>query len=108
MQETPKTILAIAVALGCLPDIEGKSLRLKTSCAPNTGFRGLLLCLSWKLPPWGLTCIVPEGTMPSGQGEKQSIFLLCDTYGPQQWPVQQEIPKDAMVAHSCWWWPTAV
>lgn len=36
--ETLKTIQAIAAAMDCLPEVEGKSRLWKTTCPSNTGF----------------------------------------------------------------------
>lgn len=58
--------------------------------------------LTWKLPPGGLTFIVPEGAMQAVSGEKQLTILpsykVCES---QQGPVWQDSPKGATVALIC-------
>lgn len=40
VQETPKTLQNIVITFGCLPEVEGKSLLLKTPCTSETEPRG--------------------------------------------------------------------
>lgn len=42
----PKTVLAIATALGCKPELESKTLLLKTPSTSDTGFEGIKLELA--------------------------------------------------------------
>lgn len=37
VQETPKSFQTIVVVLGCLPEVKGKSLLLKTAHTSDTG-----------------------------------------------------------------------
>lgn len=76
-----------ALALGCHLEIESKSLVLKTSCTSETGHRKPELDQTWKLPLWGLTFLVPEGTMQDFKEEKHPrVFFSCDAYEPYQEP----------------------
>lgn len=45
VQRTSKTIQAVSVALGCLPEVKVKSLLLKLPCTLNIGLRKFKLDL---------------------------------------------------------------
>lgn len=48
----PKTVLTIVMAtLDCLPELEGKTILLKTIHTSDTGFGGIELQLTWKASP---------------------------------------------------------
>lgn len=57
-----ENIKIISTALGCLPEMEARSLLLKTPCLPDTGPREPELDLTLKPPFWGLAFRVPERT----------------------------------------------
>lgn len=68
--ETPKTLSAFAIALGCLPEVWSKSLLLKTTCPSDIGSRGFNMGLIW-----GLAFMVPEGGMQAFKEGKQTIDM---------------------------------
>lgn len=41
VQESPQTVETVAIALGCPPELEGKTLLLKTPHTSDTGLRGI-------------------------------------------------------------------
>lgn len=60
--ETPQTVLAIAIAFGCLPELDGKALLLKTAHTFVTGNREMRPAVAGNLPHWtpaleGALCI---------------------------------------------------
>lgn len=77
----PKTVLAITLAFGCLPELDGKTLLLKTAHTFVTGYGEIKLVLSGKRPSflighqhWKVLC----GLL---WGEKSSINLpSCELY----------------------------
>lgn len=81
--ETPKTKQTIAVAIGCLPELEGKTQLLKTPYVLDTCNKEIELKLTWKPPLWGLVLILSKGAMWAVKGEKQPTVLpsyeACNT-----------------------------
>lgn len=47
----PQTIQTIVITLGCLPELDSKTLLLKTSYTLVTGLGEVKLVLLWKPPP---------------------------------------------------------
>lgn len=58
----PKTRVALSISLVHPPELYGKTLKLKTSCALIVRFKRIKLELSWQGPPWYLLFIT-EGEM---------------------------------------------
>lgn len=61
-RETPKSISNNTIALGCLPDSEGKTILLKTSPTLGTTLGRINIELSWKFLPWEMTLTLPEAS----------------------------------------------
>lgn len=61
--EVPQTIKAIATTVGYMPELDGKTLLLKTLhvYTLTIGHGEIKLGLSWKFPPCWLAFRVPEG-----------------------------------------------
>lgn len=56
-----QTMWAIAIALGCRPELEGMFLLCKIPNTLDIGLGGIDLVLTWKPPPGGLGLIEAEG-----------------------------------------------
>lgn len=80
---TPPIIKAIALALGCLPELEAKSPLLKTQCISDPGLKGPELNLTPKPFPRELEFIEPEGAMQANKGRKHPTMLPThEAYAP--------------------------
>lgn len=77
-QETPKT-WAVAIAIGSFPDLECKSLFLKTPFISYTGSRKSQNHLTWKPFPQWLAFSVLEVSMKTSKRGKQQYSYLAST-----------------------------
>lgn len=71
LQEDPKSVETIAIALSCFLEVKGKSLLQKTTCNLDTRAHRPELDLILKLSLWGLAFMIPTGTMQAFYGGKQ-------------------------------------
>lgn len=69
VQETAETLQTTAIAFGCLPELECKTLLLKTLHTLDTGLRGTELQPSWKPPPGELALTESEGVRQLWRGK---------------------------------------
>lgn len=60
VQVTPQTLQPMAAVLGCLSEIAGKAVFLKTLNTSDTGLKRFELDLTWKSLYWHLDFIVPS------------------------------------------------
>lgn len=65
----------------CLPELEGKTLLMKTPCTWDTRVGGIGLVMTWKPPSWGLTLTVPKElyTLPREKSNQWSYPALKTT-----------------------------
>lgn len=93
-----QTIEVTAFATGYLPVFENKTVLYKTPHTLDWKLWGTDLELTKKPPPSGITLIGWKGVMQVSKREKKSIVLSgYGVYEPQQWPFQQDSPKNARV-----------
>lgn len=95
VQKTPKTLLAIAVALGYLPEVKAPNTKTLYGSDPRT--RESELDLTESLLPEDSSHSI-KGAMQVSIWKKQPIRLhSCDDYEPQQRPRRQDFPKSSIV-----------
>lgn len=79
------------------PEVESKSLLMKTPCTLDTEPRGPETYLTWNPPLWKLSFMVLEVTMQASKEWKRPVVLPSyDAYEPQQFT---SMAKGAIVAH---------
>lgn len=66
--EASKTVLAVANARGCPPELGSKPLLPKVPCTLTAAHKETQLELNWKLPPCLPDFIVLEGSIPATGG----------------------------------------
>lgn len=80
-----KTIQATAVAPGCLPELEGETLLLKTPYTLATGLRKINLVMTRILLPCLLVFLIVGHAMEAAGGEaiNSLLYPACEPSEPQ-------------------------
>lgn len=73
VQETPETIKAIAIVLGCLSNSEVNALLLETPHTSGTWLGGMKQEMTWK--PWEEENLVSKWVIQVDKGKKQLKVL---------------------------------
>ena len=93
-QKIPLTKKAIAIVLGCFPELEGKTLLLKTPCTLDTGLRGI--CGTDQEPSLRTSSHSAKNGYACFQGRKViNSPTQCNVHKLQQLPPWQDILKGA-------------